>query len=91
MVKINDIQFESEQRFLNYINKALGCDEGEIDSPDALYDVLSCFEDDIELTFCGTENISAQMKPFAEKVFAAVYNAKSENDGLTVKIVNTSV
>ncbi len=91
LVMIDDVQFESKERFFKYINKALGCEDNEINSADTLLDVLCCFEDDIELTFYDTEEIPQDMKLFAEEIFGAVYNAKSGNDRLSVKFAKTSV
>lgn len=88
---IDDVQFESEERFFKYMSKALGCEEDEIKSADEMFDVLCCFEDDIELTFYDTDKIPDEMKPFAEKVFSAAFNAKNANDGLTVTFAKTSV
>lgn len=92
LVMIDDVQFESRERFFGYISKALGCgDEEKIDSVSELFDVLCDFEDDINVTFYDTEEITAEMKEFAQEVFAAFLNAKSTNDNLTVQFEKTSV
>ena len=54
LVMIDDVQFESSERFFDYISKALGCEDGGIKSVSKLFDVLCEFEDDIEVTFYDT-------------------------------------
>ena len=91
LVMIDDVQFESKERFFDYISKALGCEDGEIKTVSKLFDVLCDFEDDIEVTFYDTDDIADEMKPFAEEVRAAFMNAKNTNDGLSVCFEKTTL
>lgn len=92
LVMIDDVQFESKEKFFGYISKALGCDEPDkIDSVAELFDVLCDFEDDIDVTFYDSEEIKPEMKEFAQEVFAAFLNAKSTNDKLSVQFEKTSL
>ena len=91
LVMIDDVQFESSERFFDYISKALGCEDGGIKTVSKLFDVLCEFQDDIEVTFYDTEEIKPEMKKFADEVFAAFMNAKTTNDKLTVLFDKTSL
>ena len=91
LIMIDDVQFESRERFFDYISKALGCGEGEINSVSKIFDVLCDFEDEAEVTFYDTDEISDEMKSFAEEVLAAFMNAKNTNEKLSVKFEKTTV
>ena len=91
MVMIDDVQFESSERFFKYISRALGCAEDEIDSAGKLFGVLCDFEDEIDVTFYDKDEIPAKMKNFAEEIFAAFLDAKSNNSKLTVSFEKTDI
>lgn len=91
LVMIDDVQFESTERFFCYISKALGCEEEEIKTVSKLFDVLCDFEDEIEVTFYDTDEIKDEMKPFAEEVLAAFMNAQNTNEKLSVLFEKTTL
>lgn len=91
LVMIDDVQFESKEKFFSYISKALGCEKNEINSAGKLFDVLCEFEDDIEVTFYDKDEIPEEMKNFSEEIFAAFLDAKNTNDKLTVSFEKTSL
>ena len=91
LVMIDDVQFESKEKFFKYISRALGCEDGEINSAGRLFDVLCEFEDDIEVTFYDKDDILPEMKNFSEEIFAAFLDAKNTNDKLTVSFEKTTV
>lgn len=91
LVMVDDVQFESKERFFKYISKALGCEEDEINSSAELFDVLCEFKSELEVMFYDKDEIPEEMKNFSEEIFAAFMNAKAANESLTVTFGTTTV
>lgn len=91
LVMIDDVQFESSEKFFRYISKALGCEENEINSAGKLFDVLCKVQEETEVVFYDKDEIPQEMRNFADSIFAACLDAKSSNDKLTVSFDNTTI
>ena len=84
---LDDAIFQNKDNFFYYINNNFG-DRGVFDT-DALFNVLSDDDPDIEVILSDFDDLKGEAKEFASEILKVLYDAKNANPNL--KIINMSV
>lgn len=84
---LDDAIFQNEDNFFYYINNNFG--DRDVFDTDALFNVLSDDDPDIEVILSDFDDLKGEAKEFASEILKVLYDAKNANPNL--KIINMSV
>lgn len=87
IVMVDDVQFKNEESFYLYISKSLGVDEGVITNENQLYDVLSEYDQELEIIVHDYDDIEEQSKKFARKIAEVLMDCRLANKKLKVEFM----
>lgn len=84
---LDDAIFQNEDNFFYYINNNFG--DRDVFDTDALFNVLSDDDPDIEVILSDFDDLKGEAKEFASEILKVLYDAKNANPNL--KIINMGV
>ena len=84
---MDDAIFQNEDNFFYYINNNFG--DRDVFDTDALFNVLSDDDPDIEVILSDFDDLKGEAKEFASEILKVLYDAKNANPNL--KIINMGV
>ncbi|WP_028509583.1 barstar family protein [Ruminococcus sp. NK3A76] len=84
---LDDAIFQNKDNFFYYINNNFG--DRDVFDTDALFNVLSDDDPDIEVILSDFDDLKGEAKEFASEILKVLYDAKNANPNL--KIINMSV
>ena len=84
---LDDAIFQNKDNFFYYINNNFG--DRDVFDTDALFNVLSDDDPDIEVILSDFDDLKGEAKEFASEIIKVLYDAKNANPNL--KIINMSV
>ena len=84
---LDDAIFQNKDNFFYYINNNFG--DRDVFDTDALFNVLSDDDPDIEVILSDFDDLKGEAKEFASEILKVLYDAKNANPNL--KIINMGV
>ena len=89
MIKItlNGKNMTSKQRAHEYIRWKLKSQEYHGDNLDALWDVLTSYDQEIEISFVRTDNLIEDLGQYGESIISVFQDASQENKKIIFKII----
>ncbi len=86
-ITLNGKNMTSKQRAHGYIRWKLKSQEYHGDNLDALWDVLSSYDQEVEVSFVNTHKLIEALGEYGESMISVFQDASQENKKITFKII----
>ena len=87
LILVDDIKFETEEIFFNYVDTMFPDDK--ISDLDSLYKVLTDGEPDIEFIVSDFNEVKEDMKEFANSILHKLVDVKTANKNFKLTMIET--
>jgi len=88
LVMLDDIQFKDEETFFTFMSQSLGLGVDGIDNLDKLYDVVSEYDDELEIIINDYDDVTDDMRKFAKKAVGVFMDCRMVNKKLEVTFMH---
>ncbi len=86
-ITLNGRNMTSRKRAHEYIKWKLKSEEYHGNNLDALWDVLSSYDQEVEISVINTEYLIEDLGEYGESIISVFKDAAEENEKITVKII----
>lgn len=88
ILMIDDVKMVNAETFFPYVSRALGLGSNEITDENKLYDVLSEFDDEVEIILHDYNKVPDESRKFAKEIVSLLMDVRVANNKVSVEFVN---